>query len=81
MIPRYSRPDDGRHLVARDPLPHLVRDRGACDDQARRTGRGAERGGRDDLGQGRDATFDVARIDEIERTTKHDVIAFLTHAG
>jgi adenylosuccinate lyase len=25
------------------------------------------------------AEFDVARIDEIERTTKHDVIAFLTH--
>src|SRR5690606_9303339 len=23
--------------------------------------------------------FDVERIDEIERTTKHDVIAFLTH--
>src|SRR3979411_1054777 len=27
----------------------------------------------------RDAMFDVARIDEIERETKHDVIAFLTH--
>src|SRR3954464_4088455 len=27
----------------------------------------------------RHATFDVARIDEIERETKHDVIAFLTH--
>ena len=27
----------------------------------------------------RDAVFDVARIDEIERETKHDVIAFLTH--
>src|SRR5690554_4695180 len=26
-----------------------------------------------------DYGFDVARIDEIERTTKHDVIAFLTH--
>ena len=26
-----------------------------------------------------DYNFDVARIDEIERTTKHDVIAFLTH--
>jgi len=26
-----------------------------------------------------DATFDVARIDEIEAVTKHDVIAFLTH--
>ena len=29
----------------------------------------------------RDATFDVARIDEIEAVTKHDVIAFLTHLG
>src|SRR6185436_17494935 len=27
----------------------------------------------------KDATFNVARIDEIERETKHDVIAFLTH--
>ena len=27
------------------------------------------------------ATFDVERIDEIERTTKHDVIAFLTHVA
>src|SRR5690349_14288184 len=29
--------------------------------------------------KGKDAKFDVARIDEIERVTKHDVIAFLTH--
>src|SRR4051812_11858177 len=29
--------------------------------------------------KGRDAKFDVARIDEIEREVKHDVIAFLTH--
>src|SRR6202167_1820425 len=28
---------------------------------------------------GRDATFDVERIDAIEREVKHDVIAFLTH--
>jgi len=28
---------------------------------------------------GRNAKFDVARIDEIEREVKHDVIAFLTH--
>ncbi len=27
----------------------------------------------------KDAEFDVARIDEIEQVTKHDVIAFLTH--
>src|SRR6266702_7718415 len=29
--------------------------------------------------KGRDVTFDVARIDEIERETRHDVIAFTTH--
>ena len=27
------------------------------------------------------ATFDVHRVDEIEKTTKHDVIAFLTNVG
>ncbi|HYE43493.1 MAG TPA: adenylosuccinate lyase [Caulobacteraceae bacterium] len=30
---------------------------------------------------GRDAAFDSDRIDEFERTTKHDVIAFLTHVS
>ena len=29
--------------------------------------------------KGKDAKFDVARIEEIERETKHDVVAFLTH--
>src|ERR1700751_4817646 len=29
--------------------------------------------------KGKDVTFDVARIDEIERETKHDAIPFLTH--
>lgn len=29
--------------------------------------------------KGGNATFDIGRIDEIERETKHDVIAFLTH--
>src|SRR5262245_50462515 len=29
--------------------------------------------------KGSKASFDVARIDEIEREVKHDVIAFLTH--
>ncbi|MFN4287609.1 MAG: adenylosuccinate lyase [Brevundimonas sp.] len=31
--------------------------------------------------KGRDAVFDAERIDEIERTTRHDVIAFLTHVA
>jgi adenylosuccinate lyase len=29
--------------------------------------------------KGKDAKFDIARIDEIERDVKHDVVAFLTH--
>ncbi len=29
--------------------------------------------------KGKNARFDIARIDEIERETKHDVVAFLTH--
>ena len=29
----------------------------------------------------KDTPFDIARIDEIEAVTKHDVIAFLTHLG
>src|SRR3954470_7337702 len=29
--------------------------------------------------KGKAAEFDVARIDEIEREVKHDVVAFLTH--
>jgi adenylosuccinate lyase len=31
--------------------------------------------------KGKNAKFDVARIDTIEREVKHDVIAFLTHLG
>jgi adenylosuccinate lyase len=31
--------------------------------------------------KGNKAVFDIARIDEIERETRHDVIAFLTHAA
>src|SRR5258708_19963747 len=31
--------------------------------------------------KGKNAKFDVARIDEIEAEVKHDVIAFLTHVS
>src|SRR3982074_2510771 len=31
--------------------------------------------------KGTAATFDIARIDGIEREVKHDVVAFLTHLG
>ena len=78
MIPRYARPEmtavwspETRFRIWFEIEAH------ACDAQA-------------DLGviprenaqavwRARDVDFDVARIDEIEAVTKHDVIAFLTH--
>jgi len=78
MIPRYSRPDmvaiwspETKFRIWFEIEAH------ACDAMA-------------DLGviprenaeavwKARDVEFDVARIDEIESVTKHDVIAFLTH--
>ena len=78
MIPRYSRPDmvaiwspESKFRIWYEIEAH------ACDAMA-------------DLGviprenaqavwKAKDVEFDVARIDEIEAVTKHDVIAFLTH--
>ena len=78
MIPRYSRPEmvaiwspETKFRIWFEIEAH------ACDAQA-------------DLGviprenaeavwKAKDVQFDVARIDEIEAVTKHDVIAFLTH--
>ena len=79
MIPRYSRPEMANiwspeskfriwfeiEAAAAEAMAEL----GAIPAEAARIIR--ERGGA--------AAFDVDRIDEIERETRHDVIAFLTH--
>ena len=70
---------DDRYLGAADPFQDLVRDRGPCLRRPGGTRRDPE-GKREAIWEkGGNATFDVDRIDEIERVTKHDVIAFLTH--
>ena len=79
MIPALHPPRNGGDLVAGDALSHLVRDRGACRRRHGRARHHPEGGGQDDLGQGQGGQFDTARIDEIEREIKHDVVAFLTH--
>ena len=78
MIPRYSRPEMVKIWSPEEKFRIWYEiEAHACDAQA-------------DLGviprenaeavwKAKDATFDVARIDEIEAVTKHDVIAFLTH--
>ena len=79
MIPRYTRPEmaaiwepESRFRIwfeieahAADAMAEL----GTIPKQAAKT----------IWDKARNAKFDVARIDEIERETKHDVIAFLTH--
>src|SRR5271154_2413131 len=81
MIPRYARPEmtalwapETKFRIwfeieshAADALAEL----GVIPAEAARTIRE----------KGAQAEFDVARIDEIEREVKHDVIAFLTHLG
>jgi len=79
MIPRYSRPE----MVA--IWSPETRFRIWFEIEAHATTALAERGvvpheaARLIWEKGSAATFDVDRIDEIERTTRHDVIAFLTH--
>ncbi|NJM82123.1 MAG: adenylosuccinate lyase [Tabrizicola sp.] len=78
MIPRYSRPDmvalwspEAKFRIWFEIEAH------ACDAQA---DLGViPKANADAVWKARDVTFDVARIDEIEAVTKHDVIAFLTH--
>jgi adenylosuccinate lyase len=79
MIPRYSRPDmvavwsqETKYRIWFEIEAH------ACDALAE-IGVIPESAARTIWEKGNAATFDVERIDEIERETKHDVIAFLTH--
>ena len=78
MIPRYSRPD----MVAIWSPKTKFRiwyeiEAHACEAMA---DLGViPRENADAVWKAKDVEFDVARIDEIEAVTKHDVIAFLTH--
>ena len=78
MIPRYSRPEmvaiwspETKFRIWYEIEAH------ACDAMA---DLGViPRANAEAVWKARDVEFDVARIDEIEAVTKHDVIAFLTH--
>ena len=78
MIPRYSRPDmvaiwspQTKFKIWYEIEAH------ACEAMANIGV--IPRENADAVWKAKDVEFDVARIDEIEAVTKHDVIAFLTH--
>ncbi|MFD1509368.1 adenylosuccinate lyase [Lacimonas salitolerans] len=78
MIPRYSRPDmvaiwspETKFRIWFEIEAH------ACDAMAEMDV--IPRENAEAVWAAKDVEFDVARIDEIEAVTKHDVIAFLTH--
>lgn len=78
MIPRYSRPDmtaiwspETKFRIWYEIEAH------ACDAMANLGVIPKENA--EAVWKAKDVEFDVARIDEIEAVTKHDVIAFLTH--
>ena len=79
MIPRYSRPDmvaiwspETRFRIWFEIEAHAT-------DKLAELGVVPKEAARIIWEKGRDAKFDVDRIDAIEREVKHDVIAFLTH--
>jgi adenylosuccinate lyase len=79
MIPRYSRPEmtaiwspETRFRIWFEIEAHAA-------DAMAELGLVPKAAAKKIWDNGRNAKFDVARIEEIERETKHDVIAFLTH--
>ena len=78
MISRYSRPDMVAIWSAETKFKIWFEiEAHACDAQAALGVIPAEHAAA--IWAAKDVQFDVARIDEIEAVTKHDVIAFLTH--
>ena len=81
MIPRYARPDavaiwspETRYKIWFEIEAHAA-------DAMAELGTIPKAAAEAIWAGGKDAVWDADRIDEIERTTKHDVIAFLTHVS
>src|SRR5271170_6912688 len=79
MIPRYSRPEmaaiwdpQTRYRIWFEIEAHAT-------DALAALGIVPKQAAQAIWAKGKNAKFDIARIDEIEREVKHDVIAFLTH--
>src|SRR5579872_4123162 len=79
MIPRYTRPEMAAIWEAQTRFKIWFEIEAHAADALAELGVIPKEAAKTIRAKAKNATFDVARIDEIERETKHDVIAFLTH--
>jgi hypothetical protein len=79
MIPRYSRPEMTAIWEPQTRFRIWFEIEAHAADAMAEAGIVPKAAAQKIWAMGRDAIFDVARIDAIEAETKHDVIAFLTH--
>jgi adenylosuccinate lyase len=79
MIPRYTRPEMAAIWEPQTRFKIWFEIEAHAADALAELGIIPKEAAKTIWAKGKGATFDVARIDEIERETKHDVIAFLTH--
>ena len=79
MIPRYSRPEMATIWSPQSRFRIWFEIEAHAADAMARLGLIPESAARTIWEKGSNATFDIDRIDAIEREVKHDVIAFLTH--
>src|SRR4051812_40705789 len=79
MIPRYTRPDMAAIWSPQTRFRIWFEIEAHAADAMAKLGLIPKAAAKAIWEKGKNAEFDVARIDEIEREVKHDVVAFLTH--
>jgi adenylosuccinate lyase len=79
MIPRYSRPQMASIWTPQTRFRIWFEIEAHAADAMAELGMIPKEAAKKIWDKGKTAEFDIDRIDEIERETKHDVIAFLTH--
>ena len=79
MIPRYTRPEMAAIWEPQTRFKIWFEIEAHAADALAELGTIPKEAAQTIWAKAKDATFNVDRIDEIERETKHDVIAFLTH--
>src|SRR6201989_207885 len=79
MIPRYTRPEMAAIWDAQTRFKIWFEIEAHAADAQAELGVIPKEAAKTIWAKGKNASFDIARIEEIERETKHDVIAFLTH--